>query len=136
MAASPWAPRVGHTLLIPSGPGDDQKHLFVIIHGPAALPTYGPVEQLVLVGMSSIKSGLPYDSACEILPGEHPFAVRPSFMEYRYARINQVTHTMQMVASGVWGAKEPFSADLLSRVVRGVGVSKLVRREVKKIFFP
>lgn len=136
MAATPWAPQTGHTLLIPSGPGPDQKHLFVIIYGPAGLPSYGPIEQLVLVGMSSVKAGLPYDTACEIQAGEHPFAVKPSYMAYRHARIERVDHATQMVESGTWGPKEPVSAYLLDRIVAGVWHSKLISREIRKILFP
>lgn len=128
MVAAAW-PRAGDTLLMPSGPEGD--HLFVVLCDPQPFPGYGPNHCVVLVGLSSVREGVPHDDACVLPGGCHPFVRHPSFMNYRHARVERVEHLYNGVAGGVFVRKDPFSAEWLERMRRGVLASRFVRRELR-----
>ena len=67
------------TLLVPSGPAHDpdQKHLFILLTDPAQVLDYTEKHSL-LVGVTTIRSGIPHDSACELHSGDHAFIKRRS----------------------------------------------------------
>lgn len=68
-----WQCRQGECLLIPSGPNSYQ-HLFTILVNPCILPNRGNKPQVLSVGISSIRTNIPYDNACIIRQGEHPLS--------------------------------------------------------------
>ena len=126
-----WQTTPGNTLLVPSGP--QGQHLFVLILGPITLPSYGSQAQLAMVSATSIRDGIPYDPACVLAPGDHPFIQHPSYVAYRYLRIDSVSHVSQMAGSS-WQQHQQCSTELLQRIVRGVCISRLTPREFKVIF--
>jgi hypothetical protein len=128
-----WQCIPGSTLLIPSGP-NNKKHLFVLILGPTKLPGYGDSDQIVHIGISSIYPDIPYDTACVLHPGDHPFITHDSYAVFRYARIDCVSHIQGMVDSGTAIPNAPCSTDLLQRVVTGMKDSRLAQREIKRLF--
>ena len=119
-------------MLVPSGPSG--LHLFVLILGPVLVPSYGSAPQVVMVSATSIRNGVPHDPACELQPGDHAFIQHPSFIAYRYLRIDGSVHVEQMVNQAVWMPHEPCSEALLQRIVTGVCRSRLAPREFKKMF--
>ena len=127
-----WAPSRGETLLVPSGPSGE--HLFLMLLGPAVLPGYGPNPQVAMASITSIRTDIPFDGACILQPGEHPFVQHPSYVAYRYLRLDGEPHIARMVASSVWRVHQPCAPLLLQRVVDGVCKSKLTPREYKRIF--
>lgn len=127
-----WRHEPGATLLVPSGPHG--LHLFIILLGPVALPSYGPDLQTGMVSVTTIRSGVPHDVACELRAGDHPFVRHPSYVAYRYMRIDRATHIAQMVASGVWKTHEPCTPELLARVTAGARRSRLIPRAFKPWF--
>lgn len=128
--AGPLQP--GHTLLVPSGPAGN--HLFVLVLGPVVIPLYGGKEQFAMVGVTSIRDGVPHDPACELNPGDHPFIQHPSYVKYRDLRVNSCAHVENMVGTTVWPPHHPCSAELLQRIVAGICLSKLTPREYKLVF--
>ena len=94
---SAWSCAPGNTLLVPSGPSG--LHLFIITLGPIVLPGYGPKPQAVMVSATTIRDGIPHDSACELRAGEHPFIQHPSYIAYRYIRLDQTEHVESLVQS-------------------------------------
>ena len=102
-----WQCKPGACLMIPSGPNE---HLFAVTLGPVVLEGYGPDPQVVIVSFSSVKPGLPYDNACPVPAGSHPFIVRDSYVYYREPRIYSAKTVQQRVASSQWRAGE--SCDL------------------------
>lgn len=127
-----WQSLPGNTLLVPSGPVG--LHLFVMVLGPIVLPSYGTTPQLAMVSATSIRDGVPHDSACELMPGDHPFIQHPSYISYRNLRVDGCPHIENMVESSVWTAHQPCSVELLARIVAGVCKSKLTSREFKLLF--
>lgn len=127
-----WQSSPGHTLLVPSGPSG--LHLFVLVLGPVVVSSYGTAPQLSIVSATSIRDGIPHDTACELYPGEHPFIQHPSYIAYRHLRIDSAAHVEKMISSAMWAPHEPCADVLLQRIVAGVCKSKLTPREFKQLF--
>ncbi|GAB1388231.1 MAG: hypothetical protein AMXMBFR78_09790 [Rubrivivax sp.] len=126
-----WQAAPGQTLLVPSGPG---LHLFFLVLGPVVLADYGAAPQLAMVNASTLREDLPYDSACVLEVGEHPFVRRRSYLAYRHMRLDASQHVEKMVRSAVWTPHDACSTELLQRIVAGVCRSRLAPREYKRIF--
>lgn len=126
-----WKAAPGETLLVPSGPG---LHLFFLVLGPIVLSDYGQAPQFAMVSATTLREGVPHDPACILQPGEHSFIRHPSYLAYRYMRIDAVQHIEKMVACSTWKPNQPCSPDLLGRIVSGVAQSRLTPREYKRIF--
>lgn len=126
----PWQCATGECLLIPSGPGD-KSHLFTVVLGPKRFEGHGESEQVVMVSVTTIKPDFPYDPACVIRAGEHPFIEHDSYVYYREPRVESVSHVASMVETMGWLPKESCSAELRRRIVEGLLASKRVPRHVK-----
>lgn len=107
----------GDTFLVPSGPGE-YLHLHVICTGPRLIP-----DMRLLVPVSSIKEGAFHDPACVIEAGEHEFITKRSFVAYRHAQERSASKIDACLASGVFVAKPPMTADLLARILAGFAQS-------------
>ncbi|MAC48204.1 MAG: hypothetical protein CMI12_15355 [Oceanospirillum sp.] len=119
------------TLLIPSGPAHDpdRKHLFILLTDPVTQ------EQLVLiVSISSIKHGQRYDDSCVLNPGEHPFIKRPSFVDYRRARIIEVQKLVTGVNQKLFQPCGTVSESVYAYVCQGLLKSPFVSPKIKKFF--
>jgi hypothetical protein len=122
----------GNTFLVPSGP-EGKKHLFVLALGPLVLSAYGKQPHVVLVSFTSIHKDAPFDDACVIEAGEHPFIRHRSYVAYRYMRIDPLAHIEALSARG-WQRREDCSLMLLKKIIVGAGKSKHISRELKEIF--
>lgn len=127
-----WTCEQGACLLVPSGP-EEFKHLFAIAVGPKQFDGYGGQPHVVMVSVTSIKQDFPYDPACVIKAGEHPFIAHDSYVYYRDPRIEPLVHVQTMVDSAVWQCKEPCSPELLARIRKGLLESTRVPRHIKKL---
>ena len=123
-----WVAHAGASLLVPSGPYGD--HLFVIVNDPAPFEGYGR-RTIVMVNFSSIRPALPFDAACIVESGEHPFIRVRSYVHYRGARVEPAHHVEECVARATFKLRDPVSADLLMRIKSGFRTSKLVAREIR-----
>lgn len=119
----------GKTFLVPSGPG---HHLFFIVLGPIIMPMGGKEPQFVSVNATTIKENLPFDDACILNPGDHPFIRHKSYISYRYARVDTMGHLEKM--KDIWIPHEDCSPEVLERIVAGAKRSRLVRRDLKLLF--
>lgn len=131
MAEAAWQPQAGATLLMPSGPAGE--HLFIVLCDPRPFTGYGTNPCIVLVNLSSIREGIHHDATCVLELGEHVFVKRASFVEYRRARIEQVTHVTKMVEQGLFKPQEPMSHEILGRVLEGLTRSPFTKREFKQL---
>jgi hypothetical protein len=122
---------IGDTLHIPSG---QNKHLFVVILGPIAIESRGKIKQYILLNFSSIKPDDGHDTTCEIQPGEHPNITRPSYVVYRKAEIQREDDLMKAISQKNYTQSTPCSEELVNKILQGVKQSKLISREIKKIF--
>ena len=127
-----WACTPGNTLLVPSGPNG--LHLFIIALGPSVLPAYGSGLQVLTASATTKRDGIPYDPACVLGVGDHPFIQHTSYIAYRHMRLDSVAHVERMVSSSCWTPHEPCGGELLERVVAGIYTSKLTPREFKQLF--
>lgn len=127
-----WACEQGACLLVPSGPAEF-KHLFVLALGPKQLDGHGGQPNVVMVSVTSIKPDFPYDPACVIRAGEHPFITHDSYVYYRDPRVESVAHVQAMVDKAVWQGKESCSPELLERIRVGLLASTRVPRHIKKL---
>jgi hypothetical protein len=119
----------GDSFLVPSGASGN--HLFVIILGPTPMQERGPQPQVVLVNFSTIRDNVPFDDACPVDVGEHPFITRKSFVQYRYARIDAAEHVRSMVASGAWPHQATCTPELLIKIIAGARRSNRIPNEIK-----
>ncbi|HEX7386135.1 MAG TPA: hypothetical protein VF285_02525 [Castellaniella sp.] len=101
--------------------------------GPVAIEGYGAAPQVILVSFTSIKPELPYDSACVVRPGDHPFLVRDSYIYYRVPRIYPAAEVEQRVKEGVWIAHQACSAALLQKIRNGFRLSDRLPRTYDEI---
>ncbi len=118
----PYVPAKGHTLFIP---GTNGPHLFVIITGLCPTLTH------LLVNFSSVKPGIPHDTACLVNVGEHPFITVPTYVEYQFARIEMASDLTNRVDGGVFTQSDPVSAALLLRIQARLHVSHPCPRKFK-----
>lgn len=87
-----------------------------------------------MVSFSTTRPSLPHDAACEVQAGDHPFIRHASYAVYRDVRIERADHVAAMVQREVWTLREDCSPELLTRLRAGVCASRLVSREVKRLF--
>lgn len=128
-----WRLCAGATLLIPSG--SHGNHLHIVLNGPRLFENYGPQPCVILVNLSSIKYGLPFDQTCVLSAGAHPFIKHDSFVFYRNARIEQAAHVERLIAQGVFIAHYPVSDNVLRAVIAGLYQSPFTKREFKRFSF-
>ncbi|MBX9903619.1 MAG: hypothetical protein K2Y31_04630 [Burkholderiales bacterium] len=128
-----WQLCAGATLLMPSG--NQGNHLHVALNDPCPFENYGSHASVILVNLSSIRDGLPYDTTCVLAAGAHPFIKRDSFVFYRNARIEQASHVVKLVERGVFSAHQPVSAEVLQVVKAGLYQSPFTKREFKQFRF-
>ena len=71
------------------------EHLWVVISDPAQ-----DKDRVLLVNFSSVKVGVPFDSACELSPGDHSFITKQTFVYYRHAQVLPNRDLESQVSSG------------------------------------
>jgi len=126
----PYAPRRGHTLLIPSGTASspDQMHLFVIITERC------DANRHLLVNLSTIRKGVHFDPACIVEVGQHPFVTARSYIAYRLARTDHAAHLTKCVDGWTFHQREDVSPQLLARICDGVLQSEFIKRADRRYF--
>lgn len=109
------------TLLMPSGPANDpeRKHLFIVLTDPVIVTGY-PVRHSLLVGISTVQTGMPHDPACLLHAGDHPFIRHRSYVNYRFAKILASQSLVNGVRTGVLVPKELLDGAIFARVCRGL----------------
>jgi len=127
----PWQCVPGACLMIPSGSAGE--HLFTVVLDPEIIEGYGTEPQVLIVSFTSIKDGAPYDDACEVSPGEHPFITRRSYAYYREPRLEPAAKVEAMVNTGAWRASTPCSAELTRKILAGFKRSKRLPRYFNKL---
>ena len=121
------------TLLIPSSPDNlrDVKHLFIILTNP---PSSEKQAKVLLVNVSTVYNNHVFDDACIIEAGEHPFIKRRSFIDYRYARIEEASMLIKKVKSGEFIAHESMSEGLYTKIVNGLFKSKFIATKFQEFY--
>lgn len=126
---SAFLPVKKSTLMIPSSPdGRFILHLFIVLTNPVNSESF-----VLLVDVSSIH-GKHYDDACVLNVGDHPFVVHPSYIQYRYARIERADFLVRKVEGGAFLPRTPVSDALYDRIVQGLFKSRFVRRKFVEFY--
>ena len=110
------------TLLIPTGPA---KHLHIIMNDPV----YSLEHQkkcVLVVNISTIKDGLPYDHTCTLASGDHPFIRHSGYVYYKGAEVVSAPRLIDRISLGEVNIMEPVSDSIYIRVLEGFGISKFV----------
>ena len=109
------------TLLIPTGPAHDpdRKHLFILLTDPVLVPDVA-VKQVLLVGIATRNLKLPHDATCVLYPGDHPFVTRESYVNYRFARIEEADKLVTGVQKGLLVPKGTIDTGIFARVCQGL----------------
>ena len=80
-------------------------------------------QRVLMVNFSSWK---PYrDRACIVEPGDHPFLIRPSCVNYPEARVTSADVLDRLQAANQLFPRQPLSLDLLARIRQCARVSRL-----------
>ena len=131
----PFLPFRRATLRVPSGTAHDpdQKHLFIILTDPAQVLDYDEKHSL-LVGVTTIHTGIPYDPACEFHAGDHPFIRHKSYADYACARIEPSRKIIDRVKKGMFSAQAILAEDLFARVCDGIAQSRFAAPKILSFY--
>ncbi len=113
------------TLLIPSGPQNNQnrKHLFILLTDPHDDET--SAKPVLLVSLSTIRAGVPHDATCILYAGDHSFVKHDSFVVYQLARLEESDKLLRGVKSGQLVPQAPMDGAVFARICKGLGESRL-----------
>lgn len=110
-------------------------HPHFVVHGPAIFaPRGASVPQIILVHATSVKPNRPYDKSCVLQQGDHPSIHHPSYIWYRYAKIEPEPFYDRMTVQNVWPVLSVCDAALLARLQRGLCLSLETPQEIKTFF--
>jgi hypothetical protein len=114
------------SILIPSGPEGDQerKHLFILLTDP-----YKNINMddswILMVSLSTIRTGVPHDPTCILYVGDHPFIKHESYVFYQKARLENADKILRGIKSGQLIPQDPIDRSVFARVCKGLQESRL-----------
>lgn len=88
---------------------------------------------VLLANVTSVRNGVAGDDACLLSEGEHSFITQKSFVDYRLARFEKADFIAAKVKNGEFTEKDPCSAELIRKIIKGALTSRKIPREYKKI---
>jgi hypothetical protein len=88
-------------------------------------------QQVISVPVCTVRNPKFADPACALAIGDHPFITAPSCIEYRFARLDPVSHVSDMVQTQTFTLKPPASAPMLAAVIAGLKGSRFVGNYLK-----
>lgn len=110
------------TVLAPSG---NCEHLHVVCNDPI----FYPIDQchcILVVNISSVKAGVPYDDACLLQVGDHGFIKHDSYVVYRRAAIWRVDNVIRKYQSGDITPHADMPDVTFQRILAGFDISEQV----------
>lgn len=115
------------TILVVSGTAHDpsKQHLLVVCTDPC------PNRMQVLVPICTIVNSL-VDQSCLLKAGEHPFIRRPSYVLYRYSRIELQDDIVTGVQEGAFLRRPDMNGQTFLRIKSGICRSSQAPRKVKR----
>jgi hypothetical protein len=112
-------------LLIPTPPHGE--HLFVLLTDPV-----GEEREVLLASLSTAHPRC--DRSCILVPGDHPFIKRASYVAYSMARIEPADRLLRGVAESVFLVREPVSDKTMAYIIRGLLESRHTTAIVKRFY--
>lgn len=118
-----YAPYKKGTLWIPSGP-NDTKHLFVVMNDRCSAGCH------LIVNITSVNEGLPYDATCVLKAGDHPAITKPSYVFYALADIQTGERLTKMVRGWMYNPAADVSEAVFSAILAGFATSEQVKKRI------
>ena len=106
-------------------------HLHIVCSDPVFYPQIAGVGVLV-VNISSVKPGVPYDRTCILHQGEHPFISHDSFVVYAQAVIWKLESVERRIETGEISPHSHLEEPYISEVIEGFYKSPKVARQILK----
>ncbi|EIJ42003.1 hypothetical protein BegalDRAFT_1100 [Beggiatoa alba B18LD] len=130
-----FIPLARTTFLIPSGSlsDPDRKHLFVLLNDSFLDPVTN-LEFILVVSITSLKSGIPYDATCVLKSGEHPFIQHDSYVLYHRAEIRETAQLKRCVEINQCIVKEMMNIDVFQRICKGLIESSFTPEKIKNFY--
>lgn len=120
-----YAPYKKGTLWIPSGP-NDTKHLFVVMNDKCDAGCH------LIVNVTSINDGLPYDATCVLNAGDHPAITKSSYVFYALADIQSAERLTKMVRGWMYRPAADVSGAVFEKILAGFATSEQVKKRITK----
>lgn len=122
------------TLLIPSGPQGDQdrKHLFILLTDPH--DGGSGTKSVLMVSLSTVRSGIPHDPSCVLYAGDHPFVKHDSYVVYQKARLEDADKVLRGVKNGQLVPQDPMDGTVFARVCKGLEESRLTPAKLRAFY--
>jgi uncharacterized phage-associated protein len=121
-------PERGMAILVPSGPGEDQKHLHVILSPVCVSGCH------LVVPIQTVYPGEYYDQTCLLHEGDHPFITHLSWVAYRHSHALLHSGMIKEFANFTYIVKDPVGKDLLDRICGGLFISPRASKKIQKYF--
>lgn len=106
----------GTTLLLPTG---DKSHLFIALTDSHSHPPY----QVLLVSVCTFDDPKRQDATCVLHAGDHDFIKTKSYVNYNFARVENLAPLERGLANGVITDRGPLDSHLLDAVIDGLRTS-------------
>ena len=71
--------------------------------------------------------------ACLLGSSDHSFIDHDSYVDYRFTRLAHADHLQGRMLEGTFINKEPWSPELIKRVIQGALKSRRIQREFKQL---
>jgi hypothetical protein len=113
----------GDTLIIDEPGTSLDSHLWIVISNPAENS-----EEVLLVNFTKYRADK--DHACIVEPGDHPFVVHRTCVEYRGAKTASAKELQALLDSHQISSHKPAGPDLLARIRAGVPKSRMRNEHV------
>lgn len=110
-------------------PQSELRHLYVVISHCEEV-----TEKVLLVNFTTYKPNVGQEELCIIEPGEHPFVVRTTVVNYSDA-LEPITNDIHTAAAtSVIRQMEKITPELLTRIQEGAKASKALPKKFRKYF--
>jgi hypothetical protein len=121
-------PERGSAFLVNSGPGEDQKHLYIVLTQKCEFCLH------LAVPIQTVYPGEYYDQTCLLRPGDHPFITHLSCIAYHRSVIMRHCAIITEFKDFSYLIKEPVSGELLEKICNGVSESKRTSKRIRTYF--
>ena len=106
-----------------AGP-NEKKHLHIVLTYP------NDDDEIIVVSLSSLREHS--DTTVVLRPGDHPFVMRDTVVEYRMAVPTPARILSQRLDSGLYALYDPMPAPILRQIQEGVMASRFTRLGIKR----
>lgn len=116
---------------MPSGSQSNPSGLHLFIEMTAPL---GPDEEVLLLSISTIHEGVPYDESCVLNAEEHEFIKHPSYIRYDKPYFLTVKQIQNGIRAQRLKPKSMVSESVYKRICAGLRTSLQVSPKARRFF--